>query len=67
MNVSQAEFEYLKEQLTTQMIVILTEEKGYDLEDAIDKIYSSEIYEKLSDKNTGLFLQSPRYVLSYLS
>lgn len=67
MNVSQTEFEYLKEQLTTQMIVILTEEKGYDLEDAIDKIYSSEIYEKLSDKNTGLFLQSPRYVLSYLS
>ena len=24
------------------------------------------IYEKLSDPNTGLFFQSPRYVLSYL-
>ena len=48
------------------MIQILTEEQGYSLEDAIDRVYTSQIYEKLSDASTGLFFQSPRYVLSYL-
>lgn len=41
-------------------------EQGYSLEDAVDCVYTSRIYEKLSDPNTGIFFQSPRYVLSYL-
>jgi hypothetical protein len=49
------------------MIQILVEEHGYTMEEAIDKIYTSPIYEKLSDANTGLFFQSPRYVLSYIA
>ena len=65
-NVSTQEFKYLKEQMTARMIQILTEEQGYSLEDAVDRIYTSPIYEKLSDASTGLFFQSPRYVLSYL-
>ena len=32
----------------------------------IDRVYTSPIYEKLSDASTGLFFQSPCYVLSYL-
>ena len=64
-NVTPQEFKYLKEQLTARMIQILTEEQGYSLEDAIDRVYTSPIYEKLSDALTGLFFQSPRYVLSY--
>ena len=66
MNVSQADFDYLREYLTTQMVQILVEEQGYDLESAFDRIYTSPIYEKLSDADTGLFFQSPRYILSYL-
>lgn len=65
-NVTDQEFKYLKEQLTARMIQILTEERGYTLEDAFDRAYTSPIYEKLSDASTGLFFQSPRYVLSYL-
>jgi hypothetical protein len=64
-NVTLQEFKYLKEQLTARMIQILTEEQGYSLEDAIDRVYTSPIYEKLSDASTGLFFQSARYVLSY--
>lgn len=64
--VTPQEFVYLKEQLTARMIQILTEERGYSLEEAIDKVYTSPIYDKLSDARTGLFFQSPRYVLSYL-
>lgn len=65
-NVTPQEFKYLKEQLTARMIQILTKEKGYSLEEAFERVYTSPIYEKLSDARTGLFFQSPRYVLSYL-
>ncbi|MBR6140852.1 MAG: hypothetical protein IKQ37_03705 [Bacteroidaceae bacterium] len=65
-NVTIQEFKHLKEQVTARMIQILTEEQNYSLEEAIDRIYTSSIYKKLSDPNTGLFFQSPRYILSYL-
>jgi hypothetical protein len=65
-NVSPQEFKYLKEHVTARMIQILTEEQGCSLEEAIDRVYTSPIYGKLSDATTGLFFQSPRYVLSYL-
>lgn len=65
-NVTPQEFNRLKEQLTISLIQILVEEHGYSLEDALDCVYTSPIFEKLSDPNTGLFFQSPRYVLSYI-
>jgi len=65
-NVTPQEFKRLKEQVTARMIQILTGEQGFALEDAIDRVYTSPIYEKLSNPDTGLFFQSPRYVLSYL-
>ena len=65
-NVTPQEFNRLKEQLTVSLIQILVEEHGYSLENALDRVYTSSIFEKLSDPNTGLFFQSPRYVLSYI-
>ena len=64
--VTPQEFKRLKEDLTARMIQILAEEHGYSLEDAINRVYTSPVYEKLSDASTGLYFQSPRYVLSYL-
>lgn len=66
LNVSQQEFKYLKEHLTASIIQILTEEQGYSLEEAFERVYTSPMYDKLSDVRTGLFFQSPRYVLSYI-
>lgn len=66
LNVTPQEFRNLKEHVTACMIQILTEEQGLSLEEAIDRVYTSPIYEKLSDASTGLFFQSPRYVLSYI-
>lgn len=65
-NVTPQEFLRLKEHVTARMIQILIEERGYSLEEAVDYVYTSPIYEKLSNVSTGLFFQSPRYVLSYL-
>ncbi len=66
LHVTPQEFKRLKEHVTARMIQILTEEQGYTLEEAIDRVYTSAIYEKLCNAQTGLFFQSPRYVLSYL-
>lgn len=66
LNVSQQEFKYLEEHLTARMIQILTEEQGYSIEDAFERVYTSPVFDKLSDARTGLFYQSPRYVLSYI-
>ena len=65
-NVTLQEFNRLKEHLTASLIQILVEEHGCSLEDALDRVYTSPIFDKLSDPNTGLFFQSPRYVLSYI-
>lgn len=66
MSITPNEFQYMKERVLTQMIQILVEEKQMSIEDAMTKVYTSEIFEKLSDPATGLYFQSPRYILSYL-
>ena len=65
-NITPQEFNRLKEQLTANLIQILIEEHNYSFEDAVERVYTSSVFEKLSDPNTGLFFQSPRYVLSYI-
>lgn len=67
MNVTEKEFNYIKRHLTIQIINTLMDENGYKIEDAINKVYTSPIYEKLSDPETGLFIQSPRYIMSYMT
>lgn len=66
MNVSMSDFEFMKECLSSAIITILVEEKGMSLSSAFDLFYNSDTYVKLSNPATGLFFQSPRYVLSYL-
>ena len=66
MNVSMSDFEFMKECLSSAIITILVEEKGMSLSSAFDLFYNSDTYNKLSNPATGLFFQSPRYVLSYL-
>ena len=37
-----------------------------DLEKALDLVYSSDIFQKLSDPATALFKEGPVYIYSYL-
>lgn len=66
MNVSQREFEYMKEHITKCLIVMLMEREGVSIREAFDIVYNSVTFAKLSDPETGLFFQSPGYVYSYL-
>lgn len=66
MNVSLSEFEYMKEGLVKDITLLLINEHKMEMEEALDALYNSETYAKLNDSSTGLYYQSPRYVLSFL-
>ena len=57
MNVSQAEFQNMKEEIVKDMISRLMEERSLSLQQAFDAVYTSRLFEKLSDPKTGLFFQ----------
>ena len=66
MNISESEFEYMKEGLVKDMAMLLIEERGMSMPDALDAIYLSDTYAKLCEPATGLYYQSARYVLSFI-
>ena len=66
MNVSQAEFQNMKEEIVKDLISRLMEERGLTMQEAFDKVYTSRLFEKLNDPKTGLYFQSSGYVYSYL-
>lgn len=59
-------FQYLKEGLVTDLVDRVMTEYHLDLEKALDVVYSSEIFQKLSDPATGLYKEGPAYIYSYL-
>ena len=59
-------FQYLKEGLVADLVGLVMEDFHLDMEKALDVVYSSTLFEKLSDPNTGLYKQGPAYVYSFL-
>ena len=66
MNVSQAEFQNMKEDIVKDLIARLMDERGLTMQQAFDAVYTSRLFEKLSDPKTGLYFQSSGYVYSFL-
>ena len=66
MNISQAEFQNMKEEIVKDLISRLMEERGLSMQEAFDQVYNSRLFEKLNNPQTGLYFQSSGYVYSYL-
>ncbi len=66
MNVSQAEFQNMKEEIVKDMISRLMDEQGLTMQQAFDVVYTSRLFEKLDNPATGLYFQSSGYVYSFL-
>lgn len=62
-----SDFEYLNECMTRDLALMLMEEHGYSIRQAMDILYNSETYSKLQDIHTGLYFQSPVYVYDFLN
>lgn len=66
MNITQAEFQNMKEEIVKDMIARLIDETNCTLEEAFGYVYNSNVFNKLNDPDTGLFFQSSGYVYSFL-
>ena len=56
----------MKEEIVKDMISRLMDERNLPMQKAFDVVYTSRLFEKLSDPNTGLYFQSSGYVYSFL-
>lgn len=66
MNVSEQEFQFMVEGVTSDLIQLLMDRKGYTLPKAVEVVYGSKIYAALLRHTSGLYVQSPGYVYSLL-
>lgn len=66
MKVTPAEFQNMKEEIVKDIISRLMDERNLPMQKAFDVVYTSRLFEKLSDPNTGLYFQSSGYVYSFL-
>lgn len=57
---------YLTEGITKDIVVYLMEDKGLTLTEAIAIFHNSETFAKLSDPQTGLYIESSAYVYEIL-
>ena len=62
----QRDFEFLRERKLSGLAALLIEERGLSFNDAFRELYNSDTYARLSDPRTGLYIQSTRYIYSYL-
>ena len=64
--MSQEDFQFMVEGMTSDLVQILMDRKGLSLPEATDVVYNSKTYEHLLNPETRLYFQSPGYVYSYL-
>ena len=55
-------FSQLKEYITRDIIVFYCTDTDPDIKDAMAQFYNSEVFNKLDDPETGLYLSSSAYV-----
>lgn len=66
MGLNSTQLEFIINCDVEAIVKYLQEDYGYSIIDAFDKVYNSEIYQKLINTKTGLYIQSPGYIYSYL-
>lgn len=54
------------EYMVQDLVEILSETQGIECDIAMHIIYTSEVYDKLLDAETGLYRESPSYVYGLL-
>lgn len=61
-----SDFQYMVECITRDLINILVERDGMEMQEAIDQVYTSKTFQHIHDERTGLYFQSSQYVYETL-
>lgn len=59
-------FEFLVEYITTKVVERLIKEKHLGLEEALLLFHNSETFEKLCERKTDMYIESPGYIYEIL-
>lgn len=54
--------EQLVEYMIQDIVYMMTIEQNIEYDEAMNQFYNSEVFEKLQDRETGLYMESPAYV-----
>lgn len=66
MNVSEQEFKFMVEGVTSDLIQLMIDRQGCSFSEAVNAVYGSSIYAALLRPASGLYSQSSGYVYSLL-
>lgn len=66
MKVSEQEFRFMVEGITSDLIQLLMDREHYSLPQAVETVYGSSIYQALLRTSSNLYTQSSGYVYEYL-
>lgn len=66
MRLSPAQIESMQEDMTADLLSILMEDRNMQMQEAMLLFYNSDTYARLQDAESGLYYQSPGYVLDCL-
>lgn len=64
--MNNSDFKYMVEATAADLATLLSEDYELNVNDALDTLYNSETYSKLTDPRSGLYFQSSQYVYSFL-
>ncbi len=67
MSITQDQLQFIINSDVEQMVSRLQSDKGMPLDNAFSCVYNSNIYKKLLNVDTGLYLQSADYIYDYLN
>lgn len=60
------QIEIMTEDMSAELISLLVRNYHLSLDKAMDTLYNSKTFDRLEDKETGLYFQSPGYVFSFI-
>lgn len=60
--ISMSKQDELIEYIVQDIVDMLATDQNIEYDEAMNKFYNSEVFEKLQDKETGLYLESSEYV-----
>lgn len=55
-------FEFLVEYITAKVVKWIMKDQSIDLEEALVRFHNTETFEKLCDRKTALYIESPAYI-----
>ena len=57
--------DWLIDSLTKEIAAFIVQDEKIDFDEALRKLYSSQIFEKLADKQTELYKEGAAYIYQY--